>query len=183
MPVSGKQWVVMLGVAPILLALAVPAAAQDSVSHLFLGGGVYNIDGDNEGNSKVPAFELEWRPGARYLEGFVPATSIAPFVGGFVTTERTAFGGFGFGIEVAPFNSLVLFPFTGVGLYNRGDGRDLGHPVEFRSGVEAGYRFSNGIQVAVSFFHLSNAGISETNPGIELLTLRFGAPLRWLLRD
>jgi hypothetical protein len=48
----------------------------------------------------------------------------------------------------------------------------LGSPVEFRSLLGVGYRFGNGAQISLAAEHKSNAGISTTNPGVNLLSLR-----------
>lgn len=65
-----------------------------------------------------------------------------------------------------------LIGFTGLGHYNAGDeGRDLGGPLEFRSGVELSRRVGPRSRLALSFDHLSNAGVYGHNPGSESLTL------------
>ncbi|HEX2252622.1 MAG TPA: acyloxyacyl hydrolase [Thermoanaerobaculia bacterium] len=65
-----------------------------------------------------------------------------------------------------------IVPFTGVGLYEEGDdGKALGGLVEFRSGVEVSVRVTERSRLALSFYHLSNAGIYDANPGSESLVL------------
>ena len=142
--------------------------AQEDVDRIFGGVGVFDILDEDT----VPAFELQWIPGVRYFD------VIAPFVGGFVTTDGAFYGGFGLGAEFVLDDRFVLMPFTGVGLFEDGDGKDLGSVVEFRSGVDLGYRFDYGGQLSVTFTHISNAGISDRNPGTELLMFRFGYPLQ-----
>ena len=152
------------------LLLAVPggAVAQDDVDRIFGGVGVFDILDEDT----VPAFEAQWIPGVRYFD------FIAPFVGGFATTDGAFYGGFGFGAEFVLDDTWVVMPFTGIGLFEDGDGKDLGSVVEFRSGVDLGYRFDYGGQISVTFTHMSNAGISDRNPGTELLMFRYGYPLQ-----
>ena len=64
------------------------------------------------------------------------------------------------------------------GVYSRGNGPDLGHVIEFRSGIEVGYRAENGMRIGISYDHRSNAGISNVNPGMETLQLRVSIPLK-----
>lgn len=63
------------------------------------------------------------------------------------------------------------------GLWKQGDGPDLGHRVEFRSGAEIGYEAANGIKYGLSYDHRSNADISDVNPGIETIQFRVSVPL------
>lgn len=63
------------------------------------------------------------------------------------------------------------------GLYRQGTGPDLGHVVEFRSGIELGWRFENGMRLGLSYDHRSNAEISARNPGMDTYALRLSVPL------
>ncbi|MEN8709279.1 MAG: acyloxyacyl hydrolase [Paracoccaceae bacterium] len=71
------------------------------------------------------------------------------------------------------FFSMSFMP----GAYERGDGPDLGMTLEFRSSLEIGYEFDNGMRVALSGDHRSNADLADTNPGMETFQLRFDVPL------
>ncbi len=64
-----------------------------------------------------------------------------------------------------------VVPFTGAGLYEEGDGKDLGGPVEFRSGLEVSVRAGGRWWVGLSYYHLSNAVLYDENPGEESLVL------------
>ena len=149
-------------------AVSGAALAQDDVGRIFGGVGVFDILDEDT----VPAFELQWIPGVRFFD------VIAPFVGGFATTDGAFYGGFGFGAEFVLDDTYVVMPFTGIGLFEDGGGKDLGSVAEFRSGVDLGYRFAYGGQLSVTFTHVSNANISDRNPGTELLMFRYGHPLQ-----
>ena len=152
----------------LLFATVGAAVAEDDVGRVFGGVGIFDILDEDT----VPAFEAQWIPGVRYFD------FVAPFVGGFVTTDGAVYGGFGLGAELVLDDRYVFMPFTGVGLFEDGGGKDLGSVVEFRSGVDLGYRFDYGGQISVTFTHISNAGISDRNPGTELLMFRYGFPLQ-----
>lgn len=64
------------------------------------------------------------------------------------------------------------------GLYLKGEGPDLGGPIEFRSGIELGYENRKGWRYAVSYNHRSNAGIYDENPGVETVNFKISMPLR-----
>ena len=63
------------------------------------------------------------------------------------------------------------------GLYVEGGERDLGGPVQFRSGIAVGYQAPSGVRAALSFDHRSNAGIYSQNPGLETVQFRVSFPL------
>ena len=162
--------------AAVTLVASVSAAPSlaDGPDHLIFGVGAYDfLDEDT-----AAVFEAELRPGWRIGEGLLSEDiGLAPFIGGWVTTEGSAYGYTGLGIEWVIEDHYVIFPFSGFGFYNQGDGKDLGSFFEFRSGIELGYRFYNGYQIGLNVTHLSNAGISDTNPGTEVITVRVAAPL------
>ena len=70
----------------------------------------------------------------------------------------------------------VLTPSFAPGLYLQGDGKDLGHVVEFRSSLKFAYRFDNRSRLGLDLFHLSNAGLDERNPGANQLMLTYSVP-------
>lgn len=63
------------------------------------------------------------------------------------------------------------------GLYNQGQGIDLGWPIEFRSGFELGYEWDSGWRAGIGFDHRSNLGFGDVNPGLETLHFRVAAPI------
>lgn len=71
------------------------------------------------------------------------------------------------------FIEMSLMP----GLYLRGDGPDIGFPLQFRGALGAGYHFDGGASISVFFDHRSNAELSEINPGIETLGVRLSYEL------
>ncbi len=74
-------------------------------------------------------------------------------------------------------NRWVLTPNTAVGAYAEGDGQDLGHVIEFRSGFKLAYRFDDRSRVGVAIHHLSNASIGDDNPGTETALIYYSIPL------
>lgn len=148
--------------------LAAPVAARaDDINRAVVGLGAYDVLNDKT----AVALDLEWRPGVRYF-GWV-----APFVGGFITTRGSIYGYAGFGVDIPIGERIRVLPFTSIGAYGQGDGRDLGSVLEFRTGLEVAYRFDDGSMLGLSGFHVSNAGIGDDNPGTELLMLHYAFPI------
>lgn len=67
----------------------------------------------------------------------------------------------------------ALAPGLAVTLYERGDGKELGQTLEFRSSIELARRISERFRVGFVFYHLSNASISKTNPGANSAVFNF----------
>jgi hypothetical protein len=64
------------------------------------------------------------------------------------------------------------------GLYSKGNGRDLGGSLQFRSSLEAGYEFPSDLRVSIGIDHRSNADLNSFNPGMDGLHLRLTMPVR-----
>ena len=93
---------------------------------------------------------------------------------GLMATEDSSFygyGGFRFNFEVGDW---VVTLHTGAGLYEDGEGKNLGGTVEFRSGLEIVRLFRSGKRVGLNVYHLSNAVIYDRNPGSNSLVVVLG---------
>jgi hypothetical protein len=112
--------------------------------------------------------EYRWRPGP---------WSIAPGVG-FIIAEDDARYVYGDLHRDFPLGEhwVTTLSFGG-GLFWDGDDVELGHRVEFQSGVEVGRWFGTKWRAGLGFYHLSNGGLSEENPGTELLVLLITVPV------
>lgn len=71
----------------------------------------------------------------------------------------------------------LLTPSFGGGRFNNRPRFNLGHMLEFRSGLEISRQFNQGYRLGVAVFHLSNGGLSDENPGTEAVVLSFSVPL------
>ncbi len=71
----------------------------------------------------------------------------------------------------------LLIPSFGVGAFSESEQLQLGHREQFRSGLEIAYQTHDRHRIGVAFFHISNGGITDYNPGTEILVLSFGIPL------
>jgi len=71
----------------------------------------------------------------------------------------------------------VVTPIWGLGYFEDDNEIILGHELEFISGIEVAYEFENHHRLGLMFSHLSNAGLSSTNPGTETLVLSYSMPI------
>ncbi len=115
-------------------------------------------------------FRLEYRHG----EGIY---FVKPWAGIEATSDGGLWGGGGLYIDIPLFEHLVLTGIAGVGGYSDGGGKDLGETVEFRSEAELSYLFDNGMRLGAGFSHMSNANLSDINPGVNVVGLVWVVPL------
>jgi hypothetical protein len=143
--------------------------APDS-AQIDLGGGGYDVIGNNATSAGIIRGEYRFDNKLWILR---------PLVGLEGTTDGSFYGYGGFGVDVYFGNHWVLTPNEAVGFWARGDhnAKDLGSFVEFRSGAEFDYRFDNFARLGVSFHHISNAGLTQRNPGEEEVLLNYTIPL------
>jgi len=165
----------------LIVTLAAPdARAQErererEPAFLSVGVGYYDVLQDN--NSAE--FRAEYR-GAEDEKLWI----FTPFFGFSATTDTATYGYFGLGIDLFFGRRWVVTPNGAFGAYGSGNGPDLGHIVEFRTGVEIAYRFDNRARLGVSFHHLSNADLnSKKNGGTETLAIVYSLPIASLFGD
>lgn len=80
----------------------------------------------------------------------------------------------GIGIDVPIYCNFFATISFSPGIYFKGTGRDLGHPIEFRSAFDLYYIFKGIFRVGGQIFHVSNASLSCRNPGMNGYLLYFG---------
>ncbi len=104
--------------------------------------------------------------------------NLHPILGAFGTSDGSAYAyaGLNWDITILP-QQLYLIPNFAVGAYRKGGGRDLGGTLEFRSGIELDYQFTNQHRLGVALNHLSNASIYDRNPGEESVLVTYSVPL------
>ena len=155
----------LLGALMLIGAVAGPAPAQDP-DFLTLGAGAFDFNDD----SAAGVVSLEYLSAKRLL-------FLQPLAGFMVTFDGGVYGYAGLGLDVFFGRRIVATPSFSFGLYGDGGGKDLGHVVEFRSAIQIAYRFNDRSRLGVMFHHLSNAGLDDTNPGVNTLMLTYSRPL------
>jgi len=98
--------------------------------------------------------------------------NISPITGGFITENSAAYiyTGFEWNVEMG---ELTFTPSFAPGLYHKGDGKDLGHVLEFKSEVQLSYELSKDSRIGVSYNHVSNASLGDKNPGANSYMFNF----------
>lgn len=151
----------------ILFAVPAFAAGEKERALLVMSGGASGVL-DSEINPVISAeyrFGPSWH-GLRAWVGASWATDGAIFLG----------GGPVYTLEFAE-RKWALAAGCGPGYYERHEGADLGSHLEFYSFVELSRILPNGHRVGLRGLHISNGGVTERNPGAELLMLGYAIPL------
>ena len=99
--------------------------------------------------------------------------NVSPITGGFVTENSAAYIYTGIEWNVDMGNKLLFTPSFTPGLYHEGDGKDLGHVLEFKSEVQLSYSASGNTSFGVSYNHVSNASLGDKNPGANSYMFNF----------
>ena len=98
--------------------------------------------------------------------------NVSPITGGFVTENSAAYvyTGVEWNVDIG---SFYFTPSFAPGLYHEGDGKDLGHMVEFKSELQLSLDLSQSTEFGFSYNHLSNASLGEKNPGANSYMFNF----------
>ena len=145
-------------------AFAHPAMAED---YLVPYLGYYDI---TQGDDSAVQFGGEYRFSAIDF-------GLRPTLGVSVTSDGSVYGYGGLNWDIPLTNELYIIPNFMAGLYGRGDGKDLGGAIEFRSGIELSYQLPNRQRLGIAFNHTSNASIYDHNPGVEVLLVNYSIPI------
>ena len=97
---------------------------------------------------------------------------ISPVTGFFLTENQAAY--LYTGIQ-AHYNlgDLDFTPSFTPGLYHEGDGKDLGHVIEFKTEVQFSINTSADTKLGFSYNHVSNASLGSKNPGANSYIFNF----------
>ena len=98
--------------------------------------------------------------------------NVSPITGGFITENSAAYiyTGIEWNMDMG---GMVFTPSFAPGLYHEGDGKDLGHVLEFKSEVQLSYEPSDNTSFGISYNHVSNASLGDKNPGANSYMFNF----------
>ena len=98
--------------------------------------------------------------------------TISPITGAMVTADSAAYVYTGVQAQYK-LGKIDVTPSFTPGLYSQGDGKDLGHILEFKSEVQVSLNLFENSQFGMSYNHISNASLGEKNPGANSYMFNF----------
>ena len=98
--------------------------------------------------------------------------NLSPITGALITADAASYlytgiqGQYNLG-------ALNITPSFTPGLYFEGDGKDLGHLIEFKSELQFSLDLSKNSELGFSYNHISNASLGDKNPGANSYMFNF----------
>ena len=154
----------------ILMATNLIAAEQVSTNQNQLNFFIGNFDFSDD---KQKAILVGFQHQDENLNRDTFLGNVSPISGGFVTENSAVYIYSGIEWNVEMSENFLFTPSFAPGLYHEGDGKDLGHFLEFKSEVQFSYSASNNSSFGVSYNHVSNASLGDKNPGANSYMFNF----------
>ena len=98
--------------------------------------------------------------------------NLSPITGAMITADNATYMYTGVQANYK-LGALNFTPSFTPGFYNQGDGKDLGHALEFKSEVQLSLELPKDAQLGFSYNHLSNASLGDKNPGANSYMFNF----------
>jgi hypothetical protein len=98
--------------------------------------------------------------------------TLSPVTGALITQDSATY--FYTGVQAMyKVGNINITPSFTPGIYNQGDGKDLGHALEFKSEVQLSLDLPKESQFGFSYNHISNASLGDKNPGANSYMFNF----------
>ena len=98
--------------------------------------------------------------------------NLSPITGALITGDNAGYIYTGVKAQYK-IGILNVTPSFTPGLYHAGNGKDLGHMLEFKSEVQLSLDLSKNSELGFSYNHISNASLGEKNPGANSYMFNF----------
>ena len=98
--------------------------------------------------------------------------NLSPITGVMITETNTTYLYTGVQAQYK-IGAIEITPSFAPGYYNEGNGKDLGHALEFKSEVQLSLELPKSSQIGFSYNHLSNASLGDKNPGANSYMFNF----------
>ena len=131
----------------------------------MVGPGLFDVDRDHP--KAMTQVEYRWEVNCHHLRPLASFT---------ISTDQNFFVCGGLGYDIFLGRKFVITPSFAPGIYYRGYGKNLGFPLNFRSGIEVAVILGNQGRLGAQFNHISNAHMFYRNPGANSLFIFYAIP-------
>ena len=125
---------------------------------------------DKEGDDKTSLFGVEHKNPNLFRDTFLG--KFKPVTGGFLTGKNSVYLYSGIEAQYG-IGPLKILPSFTPGYYEKGDGKDLGSVLEFKSELKVGLDIFENSKLSYSYSHISNNEWGDTNPGTDNQQITF----------
>tara|TARA_B110000003_G_scaffold158097_1_gene158465 strand:- start:1399 stop:1911 length:513 start_codon:yes stop_codon:yes gene_type:complete len=155
-----------------LCFLLVPASAEENsvnnnTSEINIYTGMFDFSDDGK-SSQLIGFQHQ----DENLNRDTFLGNLSPVTGLMITADNAGYLYTGVQAQYK-FGNLNFTPSFTPGLYHEGNGKDLGHMLEFKSELQFSLDLSKNSELGFSYNHLSNASLGEKNPGANSYMFNF----------
>ena len=98
--------------------------------------------------------------------------TLSPVTGFMITADNATYAYTGVQAQYR-IGKLNIIPSFTPGLYGEGEGKDLGHIIEFKSEVQLSLDIFSNSELGFSYNHISNASLGDKNPGANSYMFNF----------
>ena len=98
--------------------------------------------------------------------------TLSPVTGALITADNATYVYTGVQAQYKV-GKINLTPSFTPGLYSEGNGKDLGHIVEFKSEIQVTLNLTESSNMGMSYNHISNASLGDKNPGANSYMFNF----------
>ena len=137
--------------------------ADQGDSNISFYTGTFDVI-DKEGDDQTSLFGIEHKNPNLFRDTFLG--EFKPVTGAFMTGDSSVY--FYTGIEAQyGIGPLKILPSFTPGYYEKGDGKDLGSVLEFKSEIKVGFDIFENSKLSYSYSHISNNDWGDKNPGTD----------------
>ncbi len=153
----------------ILLSFSNLSQSEETNHDVSFYTGTFDLI-DKEGDDQTNLFGVEHKNSNLFRETFLGKFS--PISGAFMTGNNSIYlytgieGQYGVG-------PLKILPSFSPGYYEKGNGKDLGSVLEFKSEIKIGFDIFENSKIGYSYSHISNNDWGESNPGTDNQQITF----------
>jgi len=153
----------------IIIFASKSSLADEQKTDISIYTGTFDII-DKEGDDQTSLIGLEHRNSDLFRNTVLG--KLTPLTGIFMTGDSSVYlyTGVEGQYDIGP---LKILPSFSPGLYEKGDGKDLGSVLEFKSEIKIGLDIFENSKIGYSYSHISNNNWGEINPGTDNQQITF----------
>ena len=150
-----------------IIFFVITSSNADTGNKWSFYAGMFDFSDDNK---KSNLFGIQHINENLYRDSFLG--TISPVSGFLITGDSATYLYTGIQAEYN-IGKMNLTPSFTPGLYGQGDGKDLGHLVEFKSELQLSFDLLKDSELGFSYNHISNASLGDKNPGANSYMFNF----------